>query len=84
MAILFLLVRLNIKREVISRDWSSFRRAWFPIISALGGVVIPALIFLLINKNTVFSQGIGIPVSIDIMSLEDREWIVKAEKSIEQ
>lgn len=66
MAIFFLFVGLEIKNEILNGHLSSFKKASFPIIGAIGGVLIPAVIFLIFNANTDFSIGIGIPISTDI------------------
>lgn len=66
MAIFFLLVGLEIKQELLYGYLSSVKKASFPIISAIGGVLVPAIIFLLFNHNTEFSIGVGIPISTDI------------------
>lgn len=66
MAIFFLLVGLEIKHELLYGNLSSFKKASFPIISALGGVIIPAIIFMWFNKGTQFEAGVGIPISTDI------------------
>lgn len=66
MAIFFLFVGLEIKNEILNGHLSSFKKASFPIIGAIGGVLIPAVIFLIFNANTDFSIGIGVPISTDI------------------
>lgn len=66
MAIFFLVAGCEIKHEILHGNLSSVKKASFPVIAAFGGVTIPALIFLLFNKNTQFSHGIGIPISTDI------------------
>lgn len=66
MAIFFLFVGLEIKHEILHGNLSSIKKASFPIIGALGGVLLPATIFLLFNANTAFSNGVGIPISTDI------------------
>ncbi len=66
MAIFFLFVGLEIKHEILYGRLSSFKKASFPIIAAIGGVLLPAIIFTVINFNTPFSKGIGIPISTDI------------------
>ncbi|WP_278683153.1 Na+/H+ antiporter NhaA [Paraclostridium bifermentans] len=66
MSIFFLFVGLEIKNEILNGHLSSFKKASFPIIGAIGGVLIPAVIFLIFNANTDFSIGIGIPISTDI------------------
>ena len=66
MAIFFLLVGLEIKHEVLHGNLSSFKKASFPILSAFGGVIVPAIIFTIFNINTEFASGIGVPISTDI------------------
>lgn len=66
MAIFFLFVGLEIKHEILYGRLSSIKKASFPIIAAIGGVLLPAIIFTLINLGTPFSDGIGIPISTDI------------------
>lgn len=66
MAIFFLFVGLEIKHEILEGNLSSIKKASFPIIGAIGGVVVPSLIFLLFNYNTGFISGAGIPISTDI------------------
>lgn len=66
MAIFFLFVGLEIKNEILYGRLSSIKKASFPIIAAIGGVLLPAIIFTLINLGTPFSDGIGIPISTDI------------------
>jgi NhaA family Na+:H+ antiporter len=66
MAIFFLLVGLEIKREIIEGELSSPQKAAMPIIAALGGMLVPASIYALINANTPTIQGWGIPMATDI------------------
>src|SRR5690349_73040 len=66
MAIFFLLAGMEIKRELISGELSSFQRAVLPFGAALGGMVVPALIFMFINSGTAFTHGWGIPTATDI------------------
>lgn len=66
MAIFFLYAGLEIKREILYGNLSSLKKASFPIIGAIGGVLVPAIIFLIFNANTEFSHGAGIPISTDI------------------
>ena len=58
MAIFFLFVGLEIKHEILYGRLSSFKKASFPIIAAIGGVLLPAIIFTIINLGTPFSDGI--------------------------
>lgn len=66
MAIFFLFVGLEIKHEILHGNLSSLKKASFPIIGAVGGVIVPAVIFLIFNANSDFFHGLGIPISTDI------------------
>lgn len=64
MALFFLMVGLEIKREMVIGELSSVSKASFPIVAALGGMLIPALIYVLLNPNNPI--GFGIPMATDI------------------
>ncbi|AZB22678.1 Na+/H+ antiporter NhaA [Kaistella haifensis] len=66
MAIFFLVVGLEIKREIVEGELSSFSNASLPIVAALGGMLVPALIFFLFNQGTDFAKGWAIPMATDI------------------
>lgn len=66
MAIFFLLIGLELEREVYLGELSSFKNALWPIIAALGGMVVPALIYLFFNYGTGAQSGAGIPMATDI------------------
>ncbi|MGO3164561.1 MAG: Na+/H+ antiporter NhaA, partial [Sphingobacteriaceae bacterium] len=66
MAIFFLLVGLEIKRELVSGELSSPRQALLPILCALGGAIVPAGIYFAINQGTETASGWGIPMATDI------------------
>lgn len=66
MAIFFLMVGLEIKREVLFGDLSGFKKAAFPVIGALGGMVVPAIIYFSLNVGTESWHGFGIPMATDI------------------
>jgi Na+:H+ antiporter, NhaA family len=66
MAIFFLLVGLEIKRELVEGELSSFKKAALPIFAAVGGVLVPATIYFLLNKGTHTAAGWGIPMATDI------------------
>ncbi len=66
MALFFFVVGLEIKREVLSGELSSPRQAALPIAGAIGGVVVPALIFVLFNMGEETADGWGIPMATDI------------------
>ena len=66
MAIFFLLVGLEIEREIYVGELSNFRNAILPIVAAVGGMLVPAGIHFLINGGTAFQSGFGIPMATDI------------------
>src|ERR671910_2915007 len=66
MAVFFLVVGLEIKREILVGELSSIRGATLPVVAAVGGAVVPATIFLTINAGTEGSAGWGIPMATDI------------------
>lgn len=66
MAIFFLLVGLEIKRELLEGELSSIKKASMPIVAALGGMLVPAAIYLLLNVNGATKAGWGIPMATDI------------------
>ncbi|RYG11268.1 MAG: Na+/H+ antiporter NhaA, partial [Chitinophagaceae bacterium] len=66
MAIFFLLVGLEIKRELVEGELSSLKSAALPVIAALGGMLVPALIYFVFNTGTETVGGWGIPMATDI------------------
>jgi len=66
MAIFFLMVGLEIKREMVEGELSSPKKAMLPILAAVGGVVVPAGIYFLLNKGHDTAGGWGIPMATDI------------------
>ncbi|MGV8964147.1 MAG: Na+/H+ antiporter NhaA [Candidatus Saccharimonadaceae bacterium] len=66
MAVFFFHVGIEIKRETIVGELSSIKKALFPAITALCGVAIPAIIFIIITKGTGFEKGWAIPTATDI------------------
>ncbi len=66
MVVFFLLVGLEIKRELLLGELASFRRATLPVAAAIGGMVVPALIFAAINFRGPGAHGWGIPMATDI------------------
>lgn len=66
MAIFFFVVGLEIKREILVGELSTFRKAALPIFAAIGGMVIPAGLFVLLHGNNPGSEGWGIPMATDI------------------
>jgi len=66
MAIFFLLIGLEIEREVYIGELSNFNVALFPIIAAAGGIIVPSLIHLSFNFGTDTQSGMAIPMATDI------------------
>ena len=66
MAVFFFLVGLEIKREVLVGELATLRQAALPVAAALGGMVVPALLFLALNVGGGGSSGWGIPMATDI------------------
>ncbi|WP_396196246.1 Na+/H+ antiporter NhaA [Flavobacterium sp.] len=66
MAIFFLMIGLELEREVYIGELSKIKDAILPISGALGGMLFPALIFFLFNAGTKTQSGIGIPMATDI------------------
>ena len=66
MAVFFLLVGLEIKRELLDGELSNFKNASLPILAAIGGMLVPAAIFTLFNHGTEYSKGWAIPMATDI------------------
>jgi NhaA family Na+:H+ antiporter len=66
MAFFFLLAGMEIKRELSNGELSSFKKAVLPFGAALGGMVVPALIYTLFNSHTHQAHGWGIPTATDI------------------
>lgn len=66
MALFFLLVGLELKREFLVGELSSLKKATLPIFSALGGMLVPAGIFVFINFGKPTVSGFGIPMATDI------------------
>lgn len=66
MAIFFLLIGLELEREVYAGELSDFRNALLPILAAIGGMAVPAALYYLLNKGTDASAGAGIPMATDI------------------
>lgn len=66
MAIFFLMVGLEIKREIVEGELSSPKKASLPILCALGGAVVPALVYLSLNAGSDTTSGWGIPMATDI------------------
>ena len=67
MAVFFILVGMEVKRELFEGSLSSYQKAIFPAVAALGGMIVPALVYLFINQNSPeYQQGWAIPMATDI------------------
>ena len=67
MALFFFVVGLEIKREIMGGELSSFKKASLPIAAAIGGMIIPALLYVFVNiNNPDYIHGWGIPMATDI------------------
>jgi NhaA family Na+:H+ antiporter len=66
MAIFFFVIGLELKREFMEGELSTLRKASLPMMAALGGMLVPAFIYYVINKDTEASHGWGIPMATDI------------------
>jgi NhaA family Na+:H+ antiporter len=66
MAIFFLLIGLEIEREIYIGELSDLKSASLPIIAAIGGMALPALFYFLFNRGTETQNGIGVPMATDI------------------
>jgi len=66
MAIFFFIIGLEIKREILYGELSNIKVAILPILTAIGGMIFPALIYMAINTGTVGENGWGIPMATDI------------------
>jgi NhaA family Na+:H+ antiporter len=66
MTIFFLLIGLELEREIYNGELSNLKNASLPAIAAIGGMIVPAGIFLLFNFGTAAQPGTGIPMATDI------------------
>jgi NhaA family Na+:H+ antiporter len=66
MAIFFLLIGLEIEREIYVGELSDLKSASLPIVAAIGGMAMPALLHFLLNQGTATQNGIGVPMATDI------------------
>ncbi|MBS1752256.1 MAG: Na+/H+ antiporter NhaA [Bacteroidetes bacterium] len=66
MAVFFFLVGMEIKRELLQGELSSLQQSLMPLFAAIGGMIVPAILYMFFNKNTAFQHGWGIPMATDI------------------
>lgn len=66
MAVFFFTIGLEIKREILVGELSSFKKALLPIIGAIGGMIVPVAIFMIMSAATEYTRGGAIPMATDI------------------
>jgi NhaA family Na+:H+ antiporter len=66
MAVFFFLVGMEIKHEIVHGELSDIRKASLPIVGALGGMIVPALLFVALNFGEPGQHGWGVPMATDI------------------
>lgn len=66
MSFFFLMVGLEIKREFLVGELSGIQKAIFPVIAAIGGMIVPGIIYYMLNAGTNSAHGFGIPMATDI------------------
>lgn len=66
MAVFFFVVGLELKREIVAGELSNPRKAMLPIVAAIGGMIVPALIYISMNASGEVHSGWGIPMATDI------------------
>lgn len=66
MAVFFFLIGLEIKRELMIGELNSAKKIAFPLVGALGGILAPVILFLVLNQNPATTKGWGIPMATDI------------------
>lgn len=66
MALFFFLAGMEIKRELVSGELASIKKSLLPVFGAVGGMLIPALLFGLFNKGTSYMEGWAVPTATDI------------------
>ena len=66
MAIFFFLIGLEIKRELLIGELNSFKKAALPLFAAIGGVIFPLVLFIILNDTQATFKGWGIPMATDI------------------
>ena len=66
MSIFFFQIGLELKREILAGELASIKNALLPVVAAIGGMLIPAGIYFLLNRGTITQSGTGIPMATDI------------------
>lgn len=66
MVVFFFLIGLEVKREIMMGELDTFKKLAFPMTAALGGILFPVLVYVLLNQNPDTAAGWGIPIATDI------------------
>jgi NhaA family Na+:H+ antiporter len=66
MAFFFFLAGMEIKREILQGELASFKKSILPIVAAVGGMIIPAILYIQFNRNGIYVKGWAIPTATDI------------------
>jgi len=66
MVIFFFLIGLEIKRELVAGELNDFKKASLPLFAAIGGMILPAVLFTILNSGQPGAEGWGIPIAADI------------------
>lgn len=66
MAIFFLMIGLELEREIYKGELSDIKKALLPVMAAIGGILVPAAIYFFLNYSSDTKSGIGIPMATDI------------------
>lgn len=66
MSVFFLMIGLEIERELYAGELKDIKNALLPIAAAIGGMIVPALIHFMLNKGSSYQSGMGIPMATDI------------------
>lgn len=66
MAVFFFLIGLELKRELVTGELNSIKNASLPFFAAVGGMITPAILFVVLNRGNAGSEGWGIPMAADI------------------
>lgn len=66
MAFFFFLAGMEIKREILQGELASLKKSILPIVAAIGGMIVPAILFIQFNSNGIYTKGWAIPTATDI------------------
>lgn len=66
MAVFFFIAGMEIKRELVSGELASLKQSILPVVAALGGMIVPALIYSQFNRGTDYMHGWAVPMATDI------------------